>query len=42
MQAKQAGVPVNLQKLFQNVIETFPEIDSSNMIDQAGQMQMMM
>ena len=42
MQAKQAGVPVNLQKLFQNVIETFPEIDFSNMIDQAGQMQMMM
>lgn len=40
--AKQAWIPVNLQKLFQNVIETFPEIDFSNMIDQASQMQAML
>lgn len=40
--AKGAGVPVNIQKLFENVIETFPEIDFSSMIDQTSQMQAML
>jgi len=42
LQAKQAWLPVNLKKLFENIIKTFPQSQIKDLFDNAEQMQAMM
>ena len=42
LQARQAWLPVNLQKLFENIIKTFPQSQIKDLFDNAEQMQAMM
>jgi len=37
LQALQAGVPVNMKKLFENVVATFPNMDLKNLFEQQVQ-----
>ncbi len=42
LQAKKAWLPVNLKKLFENIIKTFPQSQIKDLFDNSDQMQAMM
>lgn len=42
LQAKQAWIPVNLKRLFENIVKTFPQWQIKDLFDNSDQMQAMM